>query len=383
MTTGISGNLKTMGLAELFQWLSQGRKTGCLIIDNGEVRKKLYFGGGLIVASGSTQPREWLGHFLVSRGYITEPELSKAVQTQTATGMLLGKILVKIHAISEDELRELLVLKTQESVYDLFAWKTGEFRFSDNELLEHGMIPLALDVTELTLQGINRLDEWKRIRDVIPSQEAVPVAAGSFADLEIETADRRILDLVDGQRSIHDIVLETHSNEFHVSHVLFEQYESGRVQWSQPRQPPPSEMAVLTQPTSAQGLAVVSAAALLESAQRHLDDNDLSRALRHLRAARSLEPSNAKVVEAAAEGENTIRQAIQASGLTATAVLALNVAPEAITSLQLTPEEGFLLMRIDGSYDLSALIKISPLDPLDAQVVLWKLFRDGHIVLKP
>ena len=32
---GISGNLKTMVLAELLQWLSQGQKTGTLVIFDG------------------------------------------------------------------------------------------------------------------------------------------------------------------------------------------------------------------------------------------------------------------------------------------------------------------------------------------------------------
>ena len=140
-----------MELAELLQWIAQGGKTGHLLIDNGKVRKRVYFVEGKIVASASTNPSEYLGHFLVSHGYITEQELAKAMDMQASTQMLLGKILVTIGAVGSDQLRDLLIMKTEEAVYDLFSWTEGEFRFVEDDKLSAGMIPMALDVTALTL----------------------------------------------------------------------------------------------------------------------------------------------------------------------------------------------------------------------------------------
>ena len=130
----ITGNLKTMQLAELLQWLAQSKKTGTLVIDDGRVTKRIFFRSGRIISSASTDPKEHLGHFLVSHGLITEQELAKAVEMQERTKMLLGKILVTIGAIEEQVLHRLLRLKAEESLYDLFTWATGEFRFHDGEL---------------------------------------------------------------------------------------------------------------------------------------------------------------------------------------------------------------------------------------------------------
>ena len=44
----ITGNLKTMELAELLQWLSGARKTGTLVVDNGKVQKQIYFRDGRV-----------------------------------------------------------------------------------------------------------------------------------------------------------------------------------------------------------------------------------------------------------------------------------------------------------------------------------------------
>ena len=53
-----------------------------------------------------------------------------------------------------------------------------------------------------------------------------------------------------------------------------------------------------------------------------------------------------------------------------------------IPDLRLSPEEGFVLSRIDDSYDIDSILKISPMPPLEARLVFRKLLRDGHITLE-
>src|SRR5207244_8215991 len=91
---GVSGNLKTMLPGDLLQWLSLGQKTGTLVVSNKAVEKKIFFKNGRVISSASNDPREYLGQFLMSHGYMSEPELMKGMQVQAETGILLGKILV-------------------------------------------------------------------------------------------------------------------------------------------------------------------------------------------------------------------------------------------------------------------------------------------------
>lgn len=129
---GLSGSLRTMGLSELLQWIGLGQKTGTVIITGKGIEKKIFFSEGRILSSSSSDPREYLGHFLVSHGYITEEELAKAMQVQEESNILLGKILVMIGAITEPDLMRLMRLKVEESIYDIFLWDDGEFRFIDH-----------------------------------------------------------------------------------------------------------------------------------------------------------------------------------------------------------------------------------------------------------
>ena len=384
----ISGNLRTMELSELLQWLSQGGKTGTLIIDNGQHNKRIYFEDGSIVASGSTQPSEQLGHFLVSHGYINEHELTKAIEMQEETGMLIGKILVTIGGISEEELRQLLVHKTEESIYDMFSWEEGEFRFVDNDRLTRGMIPLALDVAALTLQGMNRLDEWQRIRRVIPSGKAVPVLVDEIDESGVSMVEQRILDQINDDRTIQEIALETHSNEYLVSRIVFRQQQKGRVKVVVPRgaeviEPAePAPQSEQAQETSSTEL-VVDAGHILGLADGFADEGDFNSALRHMRAARSLEPDNRKVLDHYKACEEKIKQALVEDGLDLKSTPILERSVEELTSLKLSPEEGFLLTRIDGTSSIESLLKISPLERLEAELVFHKLMKGGHIKLQP
>src|SRR5216684_1984418 len=172
---GVSGNLKTMLPGDLLQWLSLGQKTGTLFVSNHGVEKRIFFRRGRVISSASNDPREYLGQFLMSHGYLTEPELAKAMEVQRQSSILLGKILVMIDVISEEDLLRLMRLKAEEEIYDIFLWREGEFHFSDDELPKMEMVPLQVDVTGIIMEGTRRSDEWVRIREIIPNETLVPV----------------------------------------------------------------------------------------------------------------------------------------------------------------------------------------------------------------
>src|SRR5262245_12995721 len=270
----ISGNLETMELAELLQWVAQSGKTGTLVIGKAEVQKRIFFLDGRIIATGSTDPKEQLGHFLVSHGFINEQELVDAITQQETSGMLLGKILVTAGRISEQDLQDLLLLKAQEGIFDMFSWRAGEFRFVERETLDSGMIPIALDVAMVVLQGMERLDEWNRIHECVPSQLCVPVWIAAYDDHELSAGERPVLELVDDDRSIDDICIETHSSTFYVSRILSAAVRAGAIKMVRPR----VEIREATPENDS-----IEAGTLLDTAGRKISSGDFFAALRHLR----------------------------------------------------------------------------------------------------
>src|SRR5215212_8077585 len=170
---------------DLLQWLSLGQKTGTLVISNMSVEKKVFFRNGRVISSASNDPREYLGQFLMSHGYLTEPELTKAMEVQRQSGILLGKILVMIDVIAEEDLHRLMRLKAEEEIYDIFLWNDGDFYFVDDELPQMEMIPLQVDVTGIIMEGTRRVDEWARIRETIAHEAVIPVVVKEIDALEL------------------------------------------------------------------------------------------------------------------------------------------------------------------------------------------------------
>jgi hypothetical protein len=374
---GVAGNLKTMELAELLQWLAQGRKTGTLVVDDASVEKRIFFRDGKVVSAASTDPKEHLGHFLVSHGYITEQQLAEAVARQEAAKSLLGKILIEMGLLDAEQLDGMLRLKAEEGIFGLFAWKEAEFRFLDDELPAYQMVPISLDVTGLVLEGCRRQDEWKRISTRIPSPLCVPVRV---VDDLVEAADpedegsRRILAAVDDQRSIEEIALETHASEYYVCEAIYPHVMGKRVKIVRPRALPDAGAPI-------ESSGQLSGKTLLKRGERHLAMGELEPALRYLRAAKSLDPDNQTIQLATDQAERSIRQLLNSEGVVPEAVPKLARRLDEVLQLRVSAKAGFVLSRIDGKLDVAAILKISPMNPLEGLLVFRELTRSGLVKL--
>jgi hypothetical protein len=365
-----------MELAELLQWLSGAMKTGTLVVENGKVTKQIFFREGLIVSSASTDPKEHLGAFLVSHGFITDAELDQAIRMQKSNKMLLGKILSTIGAISDQDLNRMLRFKAEESIYDVFSWPEGDFRFLDQQLPSDSMVPISIDVTGLVLEGMQRMDEWKQIREVVPSPLSVPVAVGTFDEKVMTEGAPQILSLVNDDRTVADICKLTHSGEFHVCRILFRQVRAGRLKVVRPRGTAAPDSAVAT------AAPAITPDALLHIAHQALQKSEFEVALRHMRAARALDPDSRKLVAEAQKLEEQIRSVVEKSGVLPTSIPVLARTMEELTQLKISSQEGFLLTRLNGSYDLRSIVNISSMNALDVQLAVWKLLKAGHIRLE-
>ena len=382
---GLSGNLQTMLPGDLLQWLSLGQKTGTLVITNKRVEKKIFFRRGRVISSASNDPREYLGQFLMSHGYLTEPELKKAMEVQQQSRILLGKILVMIEVITEGDLQRLMRLKAEEEIYDIFLWNDGDFYFVDDELPQMEMIALQVDVTGIIMEGTRRVDEWTRIRETIPNEAVIPKPLKEI-DADLEEVEEPIVRAIDGKRTIAEIVLESRSSAFTVSSTISALVRHGLVKLVDPGTQKMAKLAeevVMAATPEPRGDfneddEIVS---LLNAAQAALRTRDFEKTQRLLRAAQNLDPNHPKVRMAIKGAETVILGELRNQGLLDSKVPRVAKTIEEITQMNFTPNEGFILSRINGQWDIGSLIKISPIRETDAMLIFYKLWRDNIIAL--
>jgi hypothetical protein len=377
----VSGNLKTMLPGDLLQWLSLGQKTGTLCLRNKAVEKKIFFRNGRVISSASNDPREYLGQFLMSHGYITEPELMKAMEVQAQSRILLGKILVMIDVINEEDLQRLMRRKAEEEIYDIFLWNEGEFEFIDDELPQMEMIPLQVDVTGLIMEGTRRVDEWGRIHTLIGHEALVPSIVKEVPPEELEDdAQRTVVLAIDGRRSLAELVLESRSSSFNVASTVYHLAREGYVKLTDPTLEAVTN-AVDEAPFDDSNAEDDEIMSLITRAQQSLRVREYEKAQRFLKAAENLDPSHQRVRNAIKGAESAILSDLRAQGLHDSKVPRVAKSLEDITQMNFTPNEGFMLSRINGQWDLGSLIKISPIREPDALLIFYKLWKDGTITL--
>lgn len=102
-----------------------------------------------------------LGEILLSKGLITKEKLDEALKEQRQTGEFLGKILVKMNIISENDLLSLLseqfkipLIRLKNRYIDFNLVK----RFSSSLILDYRCIAVSLGKGKVTFAVINPLD---------------------------------------------------------------------------------------------------------------------------------------------------------------------------------------------------------------------------------
>src|SRR5207245_2164441 len=343
-----------------------GQKTGTLVVANKSVEKKIFFRTGRVISSASNDPRDYLGQFLISHGFITEPELMKAMEVQQQSGILLGKILVMIYVISEPDLLRLMRIKAEEEIYDICLWSEGEFHFVDDELPAMDMIPLQVDVTGIIMEGSRRVDEWGRIREVIPNAAMVPIEARTI-DVKLDDVEKTVAKAIDGKRTIAEIELESRASEFVVCSTLHRLIRDGYVRLMELG----GEKAAVMEEAPFEETYSESdeVASLLTRAQQALKNKDYEKTQRLLKAAENLDPNQPRVRSAIKGAEAVILADLYAQGLKESRVPRIAKPISEITKMNFTPNEGFILSRINGQWDLGSLMKISPIREPDAMLM--------------
>jgi Domain of unknown function (DUF4388) len=368
-----SGNLRTMPFSDLLQFLSANVVTGTLQVRSQQIVKVINFEKGRIVSSSSSDPREYLGHFLVSQGYIDEEALRIAMEVQRNSKMLLGKVLVMGGKVSEEEMMRMLRLKSEETVYSLFLWDEGEFSFFHDEIMDKLFIRIALDPQGIIFEGVLRRDEWMRIREIFPHNnvvlEKVPAHLSNMD--QFDALGKSLFDLVDGNRNIEDLVLATHSVDYAACRALFSLYEQGFLRIKK----------VLGAPAERKALGGnYSVAQLLNLGKESLEKGRFEEALEVLR---QIDPGaqDSVVQELLVNAEKETIDEIS-KVLPPDSVVQLLIPLNQVAHAGLTPEEGFLLSRIDGSWDVRSILSVTPIKEVDALRLMRKLIDRGIIGTK-
>jgi len=365
-----------MSLTDLLQFLAAGRKSGTLKFDLGKITKQVYFRNGLIVGSKSNDPREYLGQVLLHYGKVNDSQLKAARELQRTSGAKLGEVLVEQGYLTENEVLDILKTRTLDAIYDLFVWTDGDFEFYDEEVLPDDLLLIEVEPTTVIMEGIYRLDELARYRTLIPSDRSiVELNPGKTSSLRQGQDFRQVLHFVEKRMSVAEICYHMHASAFHVYGQLYTLVSEGvaRVAGELPEGSTPPVVEIEDLPESV--------TEMVWSAERKLEQ-DPEGALLIVQKALQEQPNNpeAQLLLPTAE-EKFVKHVYATGGLSPRSVPKLLVSPSELTNQQIDPQEGFVLSRINGSWDVQSILSICPFREADCLRMIRKLIERGIIGL--
>lgn len=223
----IKGSFKEVNLPDVLQLLAVGRKTGCLKVTDGSNFGSVFFNEGKICFANLLNRPDRLGDRLFSRGLITSQNLQDALALQQQEGETrrLGGILLEMGLIKQPDIEADVSGQIEDTIFYLLRWNDGEFFFEPDSLPEGETILVSLDAMNLLLEEARRVDEWRTLEKKLPTPqtvlERVMMDLAKQEDLNLNGEEKQVLSLIDGYRSLAEIMETSPLGEFLTSKIVY------------------------------------------------------------------------------------------------------------------------------------------------------------------
>lgn len=209
-TMELEGNLGAFRLNDILQFLTLGRMTGTLSLNDDGRIVNLSIKEGCLVGTTSPDRQLRVGHHLVYTGQITRKDLEETLAAQRVTGQgkMLGELLVERKLVNEQQLARVLELQLKEQLWELFSWTEGSFKFEHGVTVEMERNRVSLEITPLIEEGERRLQEWKQIaQNLGDPHQAFKVRDDihGVPDIQLNPNAWRVLSFVNGRHTIESL----------------------------------------------------------------------------------------------------------------------------------------------------------------------------------
>jgi len=222
----LQGTLRDFSIAEIFQLIGQQQKTGILSVTREKQVVHVIFDQGRVVgaAEGDHGEDDRLAERLQRMGLLSHEKICELRGAQRGSLSRIGPVLAEQGTLPKEDLTELLRLEMINVVLGLFRWENGHYEFVARKVRFEPEFSIGVPAEQVLLDGLRAKDEWPSIDRSLPSISAVPERAGATQELGGEEEnggpERKIYDLVDGNRTIREIIDESRMGEFEACRVL-------------------------------------------------------------------------------------------------------------------------------------------------------------------
>ncbi len=229
----LKGTLDHFFFASILQLLFLEKKSGVLRLRSALNEVKIFFNDGTIIYATETDENRRLINLLKHHGYLPQQQIAHCSALAKKDDVPLAAVLSDQNALAPATIQSVTNRLVSDILYDLFLWEHGEFEYSDGLPSLENRITTELDTMELILEASRRVDEISVLTRHFPSDRIMLKMSEILTDkkkITLAQHEWNILSLINGSRSIRQIIKESGCDEFSIYKILYLLLSSGLIE---------------------------------------------------------------------------------------------------------------------------------------------------------
>ena len=209
------GKLNDIGFPRLLHNIFVTKDTASVLdMEDGKIKKRIFFKTGLPVYSISNILNEALGRMLLRKGIITQTIYEKSLEAMLSEKKKQGEVLIAGGHITPHQLNEALNTQTKERLFNVFGWANVTYHYYTiaklpTDLFLYPVHP-AYAILHAVRMGYYPMDRVKMEMEKTRNQIVAfsPKTAYLLDDFQATPQERKTLTLIDGRKTFDDILAE-------------------------------------------------------------------------------------------------------------------------------------------------------------------------------
>jgi hypothetical protein len=165
---------------------------------------------------------------LVKSTLVTAEQFGQACEKQKNTLEPICSILLAQGILSRENFERISLTYTYEVFYEILQWHSGTYRFVAQTVTRESSLVQLPGLESILLDVLRMIDEWPEIKSVIGTFDML--FENNYAALpDLDSDEERVCALVDGDRSVQDIIDASLLGRFYACKTLVRLLERGSI----------------------------------------------------------------------------------------------------------------------------------------------------------
>jgi len=157
---GIKGQLSSLSITDLMQWIDMNKKSGVLFVSSDDKSKCFCFEEGRLLLASSREEGGRFGDFVQNEGFINLDGIKSVVNDAKTEGRSFIALMVDKKILPEEFVKVTVETLAEKNIVDILSWEEdGSFQFVEElpKLLTQS--PIKLGINFITFEAVRKHDE--------------------------------------------------------------------------------------------------------------------------------------------------------------------------------------------------------------------------------